>query len=231
MSQIGHKLTQKVSSRFLFLRLAGWPVYGEQLQTCDASTRPEAAIAFSFDKRSLTTLLRGDIDKWLSKQLVYRCRDNYVYRPMPISTTLEGALGFNLYRTAQLFRRELIRALVEYDLTPEQWQVMATLWSGAILAQTDIVDLTLKDKHSVSRIIGRLEKKGWVKKTADRNDGRITHIHVTATGMQFRDRVPAALEKHFAPIYESLTSDEYRHLLQTLKRLRTTLGDEPSSRP
>ena len=47
-----------------------------------------------------------------------------------IPAELQDSLGYNLYRVSLLFRRELIRALSEYGLTPEQWQVLVVLWSS-----------------------------------------------------------------------------------------------------
>ncbi len=49
---------------------------------------------------------------------------------IPALPALEESLGFNLDRVAQLYRRELIRVLAIYDLTPEQWQILAALSKG-----------------------------------------------------------------------------------------------------
>jgi DNA-binding MarR family transcriptional regulator len=82
-------------------------------------------------------------------------------------SALEEALGYNIYRAGLLFRRELIHALADYRMTPEQWQVMMTLWhTGKPVNQSEIVQLLLKDKHTVSRIIQRLSRDGWIEKRA-----------------------------------------------------------------
>ncbi|MEL6546078.1 MAG: hypothetical protein AAFQ82_15730, partial [Myxococcota bacterium] len=63
-------------------------------------------------------------------------------------TSLEQVMQFNCYRAGLLLRRELMHALKEYDLTPEQWQVLVTLWdSGQALSQTEIAEVVLKDRH------------------------------------------------------------------------------------
>ena len=81
---------------------------------------------------------------------------------------LDDALGFNLDRVAKLFRRELVRALAEHGLSPEQWQTLAVLLlRGQPLSQREICALTLRDKPAVSRMVARMERDGWVRRAPD----------------------------------------------------------------
>ena len=143
-----------------------------------------------------------------------------------ISALLEDSLGFNISRAGLLVRRELMRALAEYKMTPEQWMILISLWStGTPLNQSEIVQLTLKDKHTVSRIIQRLERDGWIKKKADPNDARVTVIQLTKKGISFKDEVPATLYEHFDKILKDFDDHEIELLIKSLKKLRSSLGD------
>ena len=143
-----------------------------------------------------------------------------------IPPVLDDALGFNLYRVALLFRRELMRALSEYELTPEQWQVMQTLWSSdEDLNQSAVAHLTLRDKHTVSRILARLERDGWIHKRPDPNDARAYIIVPTDQAKQLRDEVPTQLLDHFEDILDVLDEGEEEELLRLLKKLRRRLRD------
>lgn len=147
-----------------------------------------------------------------------------------IPPELNDALGFNLYRTALLFRKELIHALVDYGMTPEQWQVMQALWStNERLHQNDIAHLTLKDKHSLSRMLVRLERDGWIVRQRDPHDARAVVIVPTEQANQLRETVPAKLYAHFAPILGVLTDEEGRQLFALLQKLRVGLGDDDIS--
>jgi DNA-binding MarR family transcriptional regulator len=144
-----------------------------------------------------------------------------------IPDPLNDALGFNIYRVALLFRKELIHALSNYALTPEQWQVMQALWSTSErLNQNDIAHLTLKDKHSVSRMLARLERDGWIVRQPDPTDARATLIAPTAQADQLRETVPSQLYAHFDPILSVLSTNEGEQLLALLQKLRIRLGDE-----
>ena len=136
---------------------------------------------------------------------------------------LEEALGFNIYRTAQLFRRELIDALKEYRLTPEQWQILAALWTTSDeLTQQEISNLTLKEKQTVSRIIQRLERDGWITKTVSKDDARAFIVRLTPKAKRLNKVIPQKLSAHFKP-KNPLSLDEEKNLITLLKKLRFTL--------
>lgn len=118
-----------------------------------------------------------------------------------------------------------MKALSDYEMTPEQWQVMATLWNDNELTQTEIVELTLKDKHSVSRIIQRLIDKGWIKKVTNPKDRRSTIIRLTKKGSRLEDEIPKKLLGYFESFHKALGKDNQHQLIALLKKVRTLLGD------
>jgi DNA-binding MarR family transcriptional regulator len=136
---------------------------------------------------------------------------------------LEEALGFNVYRTAQLFRRELIIALKEYRLTPEQWQILIALWTSSDeLTQQEISYLTLKEKQTVSRIVQRLERDGWITKKISKDDARAFIVKLTPKAKRLNKVIPEKLVAHFKP-KNPLSADEEKMLMTLLKKLRHTL--------
>ena len=147
-----------------------------------------------------------------------------------IPPVLDDALGFNLYRVAQLFRTELMRVLADYGFTPEQWQVMQALWStDESLTQSDIAHLTVRDRHTVSRMLGRMERDGWITRRTHPDDGRAYVVEATAQALAVRDEVRATLIEHFEGqhgVLACLSPDQTAELMTLLKTLRTHLGDE-----
>ncbi len=141
-----------------------------------------------------------------------------------IPKLLNDALGFNIDRIATLLRRELIRELAVYDLTPEQWQIMVTLWySDYALTQSDIVKMTFRDKHSISRMIIKLEKKGWIEKAKGEKDARQTYIKKKKKGDSFKDEIPAHVKKGMSKKFNVLDSSEKKHLKSIIRKLRSSL--------
>ena len=143
-----------------------------------------------------------------------------------ISNILDETIGFNVYRVAQLFRNELQHALASYSLTPEQWQVMQTLWTtDDELNQNQIAQLTLKDKHNVSRMLVRMEKNEWVKRKKDPADARAYLIESTEKGKAKKEEVRSKLMGHFSAIFEHFDPKELDQFLETLQKFRTCLND------
>lgn len=138
--------------------------------------------------------------------------------------TLEKALGFNLHRVDLLMRRELMRALADYGMTPEQWQIMAALWEEpGPLNQNRVAAITLKDKHSVSRIIARLERNGWIEKRSDASDARAVSLHLTPKGRALQREAPERLCRAFTRVHQALTPSELDALMAALRKLRRVL--------
>lgn len=137
---------------------------------------------------------------------------------------LEGALGFNVYRVALLFRAELMRALKKYELTPEQWQILVALWStdGGI-SQNELSEIVLKDRHTVSRMVTRMERSGWVKRNRHREDDRAVQVFLTKKAKEKAGEIPEKLKSHFKPILGVLSIDEQEGMMRSLKKLRAHL--------
>lgn len=143
-----------------------------------------------------------------------------------IPSFLNDALGFNIDRVANRYRIELIRALTPYDLTPEQWQIMAIIWySPEALNQQDITQLLTKDKHNVSRMVRRLEAKGWLERRPDPHS-RALFIRPTKLGERLKGEVPQALYAHFATLDLGLSQTQEQELVTLLKIVRTHLRDD-----
>ncbi|MBM9546082.1 MarR family transcriptional regulator [Leptospira sp. 201903074] len=139
---------------------------------------------------------------------------------------LDDQIGFNLNRVALLFRKELIRCLREFHLTPEQWQVLAMLWQKGSLSQKQIIELTLQDAPSVSKMIRRMESAGLILVAVSKLDKRSTVITLTAEGHSLEKILPKKILTHFNPILNSMPQKNRKFFLLLLKEFRKILGDD-----
>lgn len=146
---------------------------------------------------------------------------------LKIPQLLEEALGFNLNRVSLLMRREFIKALKEYDLTPEQWQVLVGLWEGGRpLNQQQISQITLRDKHTISRMLTRMERNGWVARRSSKEDKRTREVLLTQKALNQREEIVNRLVDYFKPMWGWLSTEEHDTLMAILKRLRSTMEKE-----
>lgn len=138
---------------------------------------------------------------------------------------LNNNLGYNLYRTYLLFHRELIRALKAYELTPEQWQVLIILWNHGSVTPTEISNVTLQDLPSISRMLVRMERNGWIEKQQNEKDGRSFRVKITAKGEHNKQEMIQVLERHFSGFLQTVPAEMNFHIKQELLKLREVLGD------
>jgi DNA-binding MarR family transcriptional regulator len=138
---------------------------------------------------------------------------------------LDDQLGFNVVRVANLFKREHGRALREYKLTPEQWQALATLWGRDALKQTEIARVTMQDAPTVSRMLARMERNGWLRRESDPEDARSSLVQLTPKGERLRRVLPAKLLRHFRTFLHDFPEADQRQLIALLRQLRQATGD------
>ncbi|PJZ84033.1 MarR family winged helix-turn-helix transcriptional regulator [Leptospira harrisiae] len=139
---------------------------------------------------------------------------------------LDDQIGFNLNRVALLFRRELIRCLRDFKLSPEQWQVLAMLWQKGKLSQKQIIELTLQDAPSASKMISRMEGAGLIQVEISKLDKRSTLISLTVKGKSLEKILPKRILSHFDLILSAMSVKNRKTFLILLKEFRIIFGDE-----
>jgi DNA-binding MarR family transcriptional regulator len=142
-----------------------------------------------------------------------------------IPGSLNNDLYFNLDRASLLMRRQVLEVLNEYEVSPEQWEILQYLDEQNGISQSKLTRVTLKDKGNVSRIVARMVRDGWVERRSSSVDSRTVLLFLTPKGAKIRDRVPAQLHRQTDTLLIPLDNNERGELLQTLKKLRVLLGD------
>jgi MarR family 2-MHQ and catechol resistance regulon transcriptional repressor len=105
------------------------------------------------------------------------------------------------------------------DLTQSQFGVLETLLHLGPLSQTEICGKLLKSGGNITLVIDNLEKRGWVRRSADPEDRRITIVSLTAAGEALiREVFPLHLQ---AIVTEMgvLLPEEQKLLAQLCKKL------------
>ncbi len=87
--------------------------------------------------------------------------------------------------------RALLRAFSQEDLsiTTEQWSVLSCLWNEDKVTQSDLCELTRKDKPSMTRLIDNLQRSKIVVRVPHATDRRVNLIHLTQYGASLREKV------------------------------------------
>lgn len=94
----------------------------------------------------------------------------------------------DLQKITQNHKRIMSMMLQPYDLTYAQYLVLYTVFEKDQILATELITLLASDKATISTIIKRLERSGWLAKVENPKDKRKQHLTLTYDG---RDKMHA----------------------------------------
>jgi DNA-binding MarR family transcriptional regulator len=121
-------------------------------------------------------------------------------------------------RIAQQYRQR-------FGLKTTEWRIMAVLGDGGAQTQRELSQLTLMDKVPVNRACKRLEERGLVRRTPNREDGRSHLLELTEAGRTVHGGVMPLAVKIETELFAVLSDDERAALHDMLHRVRENAGD------
>ena len=113
-----------------------------------------------------------------------------------------------------------------YNLTPEQFLVMDTLWDEGILTQQQIADITMRDKNSIVKLIDGLEARNLVKRVNNPKDKRQNLIKVTEYSKTVKDAVTAISYEAVQKIINGIPREELESFVGTIARMQKNIDKD-----
>jgi len=121
--------------------------------------------------------------------------------------------------------RARTKELFQYGITPEEAAVLfATQAIGNKANPAGISRFLLREPHSISELIIRMEKKGLVRKVKDLKQKNQVRVAITEKGQQSYEQVSKRESIH--RIMSSLNDSECEHLAVCLQSLLDKALDE-----
>ncbi len=138
---------------------------------------------------------------------------------------LNSRIGYNLYRTGMLFRREGLRFLKQYGITPEQWQVLMILSARGGQTQKQICECTLQDAPTLSRTISRMIRDGLVTASKSKKDRRAVEIKLAKKGLSLvkKSVKSSRVYEHTDKLLSGFDEEKKKKLIELLNELRACL--------
>lgn len=129
--------------------------------------------------------------------------------------------GFLLERTFRITKLSFIKVFnkLNIDITPDQWVLLDTLNSEGELSQKQISGLSFKDAATISRIIDKLEKKGFVTRTSEQRDRRKTTISLTSQGQDIIRICQNEIDKLRKHSWQHLTEEDYEKFQRIMNQV------------
>jgi MarR family transcriptional regulator, organic hydroperoxide resistance regulator len=134
-----------------------------------------------------------------------------------------GPVVHAVFRLSRLNRMMIGGALRELGLAPGQELLLMQLWDRDGCSQSDLVDRLGLDPSTVTKMLQRLERDGWVCRSPSSDDGRVTLVGLTAAGRGLRGDVTRLWGELERETVRSLSDDERQTLLALLARMEQSL--------
>jgi DNA-binding MarR family transcriptional regulator len=133
---------------------------------------------------------------------------------------IEKSVGFLLAKAYQracaIFKEEF----ENYDLTPQQFGLLAFLWMEDGLSQTELSVKSQIDRTTIGGLIDRLEKESLVRRLPHPEDRRAYRICLTNKGKTLRNELCIIADRTKDRIVAPLTKQELDTLIKLLEKLR-----------
>lgn len=130
---------------------------------------------------------------------------------------LDNQLCFALYAATHAVTRAYRPGLGDVSLTYPQYLVMLVLWEHGAQSVRDLGRRLLLDSGTLTPLLKRLEKSGFVARHRCPDDERVVIVDVTDTGHALRHEV-ARVQASVA-CRSGLSRSEFLELRDTLRRL------------
>jgi DNA-binding MarR family transcriptional regulator len=108
--------------------------------------------------------------------------------PRRNSEDLDEILTWNLVRAARLTARRMSERLVEFDLNPVTFGVLAQLSVASPMTQADLARAVLIRPQSIATLLEGLEQRDLIRREGDRTRGRRNPVVLTDAGHALLDR-------------------------------------------
>lgn len=134
--------------------------------------------------------------------------------------------GHLLRRCQQIAVSIFLQEARDFDLTPLQYAVLATLDQHGALDQGRLGGLTALDRTTIGVVIAKLEGRGLVARRRAEADRRFNAVTCTEAGRALLHRAEAAVATAQERILAPLAAGERRQFLGFLRRIAEENNDE-----
>ena len=140
---------------------------------------------------------------------------------------LEDFMPYQLYRVTNRLNMRLLNRLRSISISPSQWSVLSALRTLGTLTIGRIVEHTLMEQPTVSRVIDQLEKDDLARRRTSAEDSRMIEVVLTEKGVGAFEKILPAAQRHERIAMEGFSAAEIAKLRNFLERLEhnITLDD------
>lgn len=124
-----------------------------------------------------------------------------------------------LHRAQQFAALQSAEALAEAGITLRQFSVLAAVSENEGASQSRLVDETGIDRSTLADMVQRMERGGFIKRTASKEDARAKAVSLTAKGRRVLEKTSPAVQSADTQLLETLPKNRRTALISILGAL------------
>ena len=138
----------------------------------------------------------------------------------------EEDLFLNIMRTADLLQRKGGDLFKAAELSPTQYNVLRILRGAGAegLACGEIGDRMVTRDPDITRLLDRLEKRGLVKRSREKDDRRVVTIRITSAGLDFLKKLDEPVFRLHKAQLGHMETKQQETLIRLLELAREKTG-------
>jgi len=141
---------------------------------------------------------------------------------------IRDSLGYHLAMTRLDWIDVLEKELKPLDLSAPQYIVLINVGSGRVETPVDLCKKLQYDTGAMTRLLDRIEAKGYIRRTAHGGDRRCVVLEMTAAGRELYPRLLQIAVEMNKRALKGFSREEIDTLERTLQRIRLNLAPSPS---
>ena len=130
-----------------------------------------------------------------------------------------GTLISQIHQVSQRVWYDVLSRNGLEDLAGARGRVIFALWNEDNIPIKKLVEKTSLDKATLTGIIDRLERDGYVKRISSPDDKRVTLISRTGKDEIFKSKIPEASAQQNKLFYKGFSTSEIKDFENYLKRI------------
>lgn len=134
---------------------------------------------------------------------------------MPFQDCICFRLGKTVRKVTRAYREEI----ASYGLTHGQFFLIIAVMEEEGLLPSELADKTAQDRPTITGLLDRLEKDGWIERKPDARDRRSLRIYLAPRGQQYKEPIMKLFEDTNQLFLNRFSRKEWDQLQSFLVRL------------
>ena len=141
-------------------------------------------------------------------------------KPTPTDTSaLESHLGFWLRFVSNQVSSRFESLLAAHGISVTEWVAMRALYQRLDTRHTELIDTLGMTKGAASKIISKLEAKGYAARSLSKDSLREQVLYLTEAGNRLVPTLAALADENDAQFFGHLTDSQRQSLMTLMKEL------------